>query len=196
MNFNCQKDIWSARQDVDLKKLQQNFEDSWHTLDASTQHHYHAVYDALKDLMPFKNYDVTHDEAMLRARCNIVIESYSSDTSIAFSEKIFRALVLPVPWTLYGGLYSVARLESLGFDCMSDIINHNHYDRLKQIEDKVHIFVWKTLDSLRLLDQMDCKMLADRCRLAAQHNQQLLKDFHQNWPRDFANWLANTAQLL
>lgn len=189
VNFNCQTKFSTSSELIDLTELRQNFKQSWLNLDSQTQRHYQSSFEAIKDLMPVKNYTITHDQAMLRSRCNIVVESYSSDTGIAFSEKIFRALVLPVPWTLYGGLYSIARLQSLGFDCMSDIMDHDHYDRLKQIEDKIHIFIWKTLDMIQRLEKMDQQILAQRCQQAAQHNQALLHNFRQRWPDDFSQWL-------
>ena len=174
--------------DIDFAKLKNNFVEHWNNLSDEDQQIYRASFELLQDKMPLKNYDISHDEIHLRSRCNIIVESYSSDTSVAFSEKIFRALTLPVPWTVYGGYYSVAYLESLGFDCMSDLIGHNHYDRLKEIEDKVHIFVWKTLEGVREITNTDQSIIAERCSRAAAHNQTLLEKFKSTWDRDFKDW--------
>lgn len=184
INFNCQKDFISDKNDIDLNKLKQNFADSWLHLDATQQRVYGSVYDRLLHQMPLKNYNVDHDQALMRASCNIVVESYSSDTSIAYSEKIFRALALPRPWMLYGGRYSVARLESMGFDCLQDIMHHNRYDALKEIEHKIQVFVVQALQNICYLDNLDALWLQQRCQKAALHNQKILWQFRHSWRAD------------
>jgi len=188
VNFNCQKDRIFNPVDLDFARLRQNFVDSWHDLDATQQRVYGSVFDRLKDQMPMKNHDLDHDQALMRSACNIVIESYSSDTGIAFSEKIFRALVLPRPWMLYGGRYSVARLESLGFDCLRDIMRHE-YDALKESENKIHEFVRVSIQRIQELTHLDPAWLRQRCEQAALHNQQLLWQLRHSWHSDLDAWI-------
>lgn len=188
VNFNCQTEFVRSGTDIDPTQLRQNFLDHWQNLSDQDKSIYQSSYDLLREKMPLKNYEISHDEIHLRSWCNIVVESYSSDTTVAFSEKIFRALTLPVPWTLYGGYYSVAFLESIGFDCMSDLIEHNHYDRLKEVEDKVHIFVWMTLKSARENMDRGQEQVGERCLRAADHNRALLDQFRKDWPSDLDQW--------
>ena len=185
VNFNCQKDFLAQATDVSYETLRNNFQKSWHNLIDTDKAIYQSSFELVKDQMPLKNHDLSHDAIHLRSRCNIVVESYSSDTTVAFSEKIFRALCLPVPWTLYAGHYAVAYLESLGFDCMRDVIDHNHYDQLKEIEDRVRVFVWKTLDSAKSINH---DVILQRCIKAAEHNQRLLSEFKSQWKDDFQQW--------
>jgi hypothetical protein len=86
------------------------------------------------------------------------------------------------------GRYGVAYLESLGFDCMRDIIDHNHYDRLKEVENKNNIFVWKSMRVVNDMRTADPVAIGQRCSQAAAHNQALLASFKQRWGRDFDVW--------
>lgn len=188
INFNCQTDFVPDSTHIDFARLQQNFYDHWDHLSDDDRMKYQQCFDLVKDQMPYKNYTIAHDEIHLRSRCNIVVESYGSDTTVALSEKTFRALVLPVPWTVYAGHYAIAFLESLGFDCMSDLINHNHYDQLKEVEDKVHIFIWKSIEYMNQIIRGDHEKTAQRCLQAAEHNRKLLRHFRSTWPNDFERW--------
>lgn len=195
INFNCQDYSYDPRVPT-TEELRECFSLRWPNLSSEDMTKYQSVYDMLEPLMPYKNYELDHEDMHYRSRCNMIVESYGSDTTAAFSEKIFRALQVPAPWTLYGGHYAVAYLESLGFDCMSDIINHNHYDQLKEIEDKARIFIWFSLKWARESLAQDVSQLEDRCRSAATHNQRMLAAYRQTWPQDFADWLVNLDRTL
>jgi hypothetical protein len=87
------------------------------------------------------------------------------------------------------GSYGVAYLESLGFDCMSDMIDHNHYDRLKTVENRIGIFVWKSIsDTSRVLMNGDQDQIRARCIKAATYNRELLKLYKKNWVTEFEQW--------
>lgn len=190
VNFNCQKDN-------SLPTLVDNFDHFYRELSAQDSELWSSSYQTLRPRMPLKNYDLDHTEIFTRSWINVECETYSSDTSSAFSEKIFRLLTMPVPWMAYMGHYGVAYLESLGFDCVHDVINHNHYDRLKEVENKIGVFVWLALKTAReLRDQDAARLLRDRFQQAATHNRALLRSFRQTWPRDFAQWQAQYLPLL
>jgi hypothetical protein len=125
-----------------------------------------------------------------------VTETYSSDNNVAVSEKIFRALVTPVPWTVLSGRYTVAYLETLGFDTLSDLVDHNHYDRLIEVQDKTRIFIWKSLETAKQIKTLDLSVVKDRCLQAAAHNQQLLATMAAEWPSDFDQWRQQLTQTL
>lgn len=196
INFNCQSALLFGPRAPDFQQLRQNFSQHFDDLPQAAREKYRSVFNMLLGIMPYRNYEMDHEMIHTRSRCNIVLESYGSDNTVALSEKIFRALVLPVPWTLYGGHYSVAYLESLGFDCLNDIINHNHYDQLKEIEDKVRIFIWFSLKFAKESATIDQKMLIERGQRAARHNRDLLKSFQLRWAGDFDRWLASLDQRL
>jgi len=119
----------------------------------------------------------------------VVAETYSSDTTVALSEKTFRALCLPVPWMLYSGKHTVAYLNSLGFDVMLDVIEHR-YDSM--IENKTAAYGDKMVDFLfegvEAVERMQAKLPQHRAKQAAATNQQRLIEMKQSWPQDFAQW--------
>ena len=157
---------------------------------------YISTYKNIWSTVPVKNYNIDFETVPYRAWINIIIETYSSDNVISLSEKIFRALITPAPWTVCSGRYTVAYLESLGFDCMSDIIDHKHYDRLKEVEDKMSSSNWKSLEIVKTLKQLGHSTVQDRCIQASIHNQQLLTEMNQRWTTDFSSWLETLPSQL
>lgn len=191
VNFNCQRRS-SAHASITLQAPEtsaQVFRDEWEHFTGDQREKFQPVFKKLESRMPYKNHDLGFDEVHLRSYLNIVLESYSSDNNISVSEKIFRALVTPVPWTVYSGRYTVAWLESLGFDCLGDIIDHNHYDRLKEVEDRPRIFNWKSLETVKELKNLPLEGLKIRCQTAAEHNQHLLIKMAGDWDSDFKAWV-------
>lgn len=159
----------------------ENFRQQWQLLGPVLQQHYQGEYRRLEPKMPFRNHDLTHDQAMQSARLNMVIETYSSDDVISFSEKIFRALVLPCAWTLLGGRFSVQRLRCLGFDVLDDVVDHD-YDIARHTQDKVIRFVRSSQSSITSID-------ANRLLQAAKHNLDLLEKWNSTWQNDLVKWL-------
>lgn len=147
-----------------------------------------ARFTHLANDMPIKNYSIEYDQIHTRSWLNIIVETYSSDNVVALSEKIFRCLVTPVPWIAYSGRYTIARLRSLGFDVLDDIVDHR-YDRLIEAHHKMFEFVQTGCDSINRLKIQDFITLQQRCLMAAQHNQKLLAEMHSCWPADFDKWL-------
>jgi hypothetical protein len=71
---------------------------------------------------------------------------------------------------------------------MSDLIDHNHYDRLKEVENKVGIFIWKSLQVSKELRTADFAQVSLRCQQAAAYNRSLLKLYQANWAQEFDQW--------
>jgi hypothetical protein len=184
INFNCED-----RNHPEYTAAE-SFGQFW-TAFGPTDQKYYSVAAGLIEKMPLKNYDIDFDQVPYRVWINIVLETYKSDNTIALSEKIFRSLVTPAPWTVCSGRYTVAYLESLGFDCMIDIIDHNHYDCLKEVENKQNIFNWKSLEIVKQLKELGVDFVRDRCLRASKTNQQLLKTFQNQWPDDVVRWISN-----
>lgn len=183
VNFNCQINLKLAHTD---EQLRENFR----------QQFYHAyplelpVLEYLCTMMPLKNYEKDFDEIHNHAWINIDVETYSSDNVSALSEKTFRCLTLPVPWAVYGGRYAVARLQAMGFDVMSDVVDHTRYDALLESQNKVHLFVEALADAVAHCKKQNFEQLQQRCKVAAEHNCQLLGSMKQNLVKDLPQWLV------
>lgn len=150
-------------------------------------------FNRLSTQLPYKNHHIEIDEAFYKSILNLVVETYSSDFSIALSEKIFRALVTPRLWAVYSGTYTVAYLKQLGFDVLDDVIGHATYDTLFAGPFKVPNFVILTNPNQSYFDWPAVK---DRCYEAAEHNQNLLAEFKKQWPSDFAEWLPSVVDAI
>lgn len=187
VNFNCQFQFHGDSFKGNDQALEY-FEQHWDYLSDEDKNAWRASYELIKGQVPVKNYSVNHEEIFWRSFLNIECETYSGDNSAAYSEKIFRLLTTPVPWTCYAGRYGIAYLESLGFDCMSDLVNHNHYDCLKEVENKVGIFIWKSLQVSKELRTSDFAQVSLRCQQAANHNRNLLQLYKTGWTQEFAQW--------
>lgn len=191
INFNC----WSWDGDNSTNSGRRaSFEKAWNQMEEKHRQLYLDAYQSTVTFMPMRNHELSVEQANLSAFVNIVMETYSSDTSIALSEKVFRALVTPAPWIVYAGKHTIAYLESLGFDTMRDIVKHD-YDSMSEIKeastpgDKNTEFIFWAFDNYYRLSNMDQTQLKQRCLRAARHNQELLKTMSQSWPADFAQWL-------
>jgi hypothetical protein len=194
VNFNC----WSWNGDNSATQgLQANFDQQFEQLEAQYQDVYRDTYQRVREHMPYRNHPLSQEQAHVSAWMNIVMETYSSDSTIALSEKIFRALCLPVPWAVYSGKHTVAYLHSLGFDVMSDVVQHR-YDGM--IENRTAAYGDKMVDFLfeatETVEQMQANRPWMRAEQAARINQQRLQQMRQQWPVDFAQWWATTVELI
>jgi hypothetical protein len=188
INFNCEDRYNNLNSQDAFAQYRNDFTDE--------DQKFIKTYDRILPLMPLKNYEFEFDSIPYRVWINLILETYSSDNVISLSEKIFRALVTPAPWTVYSGRYTVAYLESLGFDCMSDMIDHNHYDKLKEVENKLRIFNWKSLEIAKELKSLGVEPVRQRCIRASHHNCQLLDKMTHKWPTEFTQWIDNLPSLL
>lgn len=197
VNFNC----WAWDGDnSSTAGLGTNFKQQWSLLDQVQKDAYLDV--MLRDMpaMPWRNHDLDLEPSLCRAWLNLVVETYSSDSVIALSEKTFRALVTPVPWMLYAGRHAVVYLESLGFDCLTDVVPHGYDDRTEiktaDYGDKCVDWFWMAQEVVTDLRSRDFAGLQSRCEQAAQHNRDLLCRLRRQWPQDLAHWLPDVMQQL
>jgi hypothetical protein len=197
INFNCWR--WGGDNESDTG-LTDNFDNQYRELESQ----YHAVYDAtynrLHDTIPYRNHNMSQEQAHVKSWLNIIMETYSSDNTIALSEKIFRALCLPTPWQVYSGRNTVSYLHSLGFDTMQDIVTHKYdmmiENRTAAYGDKMVDFLFEATENVQTLQAQDFDTVASRAQQAAQHNQELLAWMRYNWPRDFARWWPTVLEVL
>lgn len=130
-------------------------------------------------------------QCIIDSNISLISETYTSDSHIVFSEKLFRAIQLPRPWLLYCSPGSIALLKSHGFDVLDDIVDIDydeiveHQQRLLSIMDQLETFVDRnyTAEEYKRFDQ------------AAKHNQQLLLKFATQWPEKFNNVLETIKKL-
>ena len=188
-NFNC-FDPGSANQSVD--DIKTNFLKFWPVL-KQIDPAYELIVQDLIDHLPVRTHQMSIEQVQLSAYLNLVVESYSNDTVVALSEKTFRALATPAPWTLFGSIGTIDRLIELGFDVMSDVIDHSYNtstqpDSFNSIK-KIRTYIDSSIGIYRKLVAMDVQHLKTRCEQAAEHNQQHLANLQKKWPHDFANWL-------
>ena len=120
----------------------------------------------------------TLEQCTIDSNISVVMETYTLDTKIVFSEKIFRALQLPRPWLLYCSPYSIELLKTHGFDVLEDYVDiaydtiTNHWKRMDAILDQLRTFINKKYT----------RRDYERFEQAATHNQQLLAQIAMDWP--------------
>ena len=130
---------------------------------------------------PYNNLTNSLEQSIIDSNISVVLETYISDDHITFSEKIFRALLLPRPWLLYCSSQSVNYLRRYGVDVLDDYVDHSydneivHSSRLLSIIDQLELYVDR---------QYDYNDYA-RFEQAAEHNRNLLLTFAQAWPAKF-----------
>ena len=120
----------------------------------------------------------TLEQCIIDTNVSLILETYTRDDAIVFSEKIFRAIQLPRPWLLYCSPFSIELLRSHGFDVLDDIVDNtydtekNHWMRLDIILDQLETFI----------DRQYTSKDYQRFKQAAKHNQQLLASLLHGWP--------------
>jgi len=196
VNFNAW-DSYGANQNQD--NLKDNFKKYWDQSTKTYENIYGATINQLIEQIPVRNHSKSVEQANLQAWLVPVVETYSGNTTMAFSEKIFRALQTPVPWTVYSATGAVNYLKSLNFDVLDDIVDHS-YNLVVQDSPhghaKITAFISSSIKNAQQLQKMNFEQLKSRCQQAAKHNQSLLADLRQQWPSQFAEWLPNTINKL
>ena len=195
VNFNCQH-RYSDQTWPNIQYTPAAVELHWNSLQKHTKHLYKQTYESVVQNLPMKNYDLEFDLVYTRSWLNIVAETYAYDNSVSLSEKIFRALLTPVPWTVCAGRNTVAYLESLGFDCLRDLVGHDGYDFLLNSDNKIQMVVHCSLEAIKQMKNKDFGSVKSRCQEAARHNYQILKNMQNSWPADFQTWLHNIDRLI
>jgi len=115
------------------------------------------------------------DSAAIASEITLIAESYVSDSVVAFSEKIFRALQTPRPWVLFCSPQSVNVLRENGFDVLDDIVDHS-YDSIVNQE----LRLCKLLDTLSTIVYNK-----ERCEKAVAHNRARLRELETQWESKF-----------
>lgn len=179
--------------------IQDNFARHWDPLALYYSKVYDQFWNELVEALPLRNHNLSIEDAGLKAYLNLVVETYAGNTTITFSEKTFRALVSPAPWTLFAAHGAVSYLQQLGFDVLADIIDHSYDFYTQDIwpgNSKIANYISVSIDNYHRLTQIPLNKLVTRCTKAAYHNQQLLQSMRTKFPSEFACWLPGViAQL-
>lgn len=175
-----------------------NFSKYFEQLDPSLKQRYQDVLH-IKNQLPIRSHDMSIEQAHVSAYVNLVIETYAGNASMAFSEKIFRALVTPAPWTVFSAQHAVSYLKGLGFDVLDDIVDHG-YDSAVHTHpcgiEKIKTYLHHSFNTYQSVQSIPLAELKNRCLQAASTNQQLLAQFKNQWPVDFAKWLQDSIRFL
>lgn len=151
---------------------------------------FEAEHNLMRDRVPFCNFEGDLDQVVVDSCISLVIETYFDwPDTIAFSEKIFRALQLPRPIILYSMPGSVEVLRKYGFDVWDDIIDHAYDVEPDQIQRQIKIL--DQLCQLRDLTYTDQQL--EQFELRAQHNRDLLQKFRLQWPNKLKNTLVQLS---
>jgi len=152
---------------------------------------YRTEHELGKNMIPYNNLTESLEQCIIDSRVSLILETYTSDSHIVFSEKLFRALQLPRPWLLYCSPGSIKYLRNYGFDVLGEYVDHG-YDNIIQHGDRL----------LNILDQLETFQARQyqahdyaRFRQAAEYNQALLKKFEQQWPTKFDSILNEIRKL-
>ena len=174
IGFNClYHDV-----DPDITQRQANF-GQVHT--ECAWHHWNEMHNSLKSSMPML-LDMDPDTGAMRSDITLVVESYVSNTVIAFSEKIFRALQTPRPWILFCSPGSVAVLRNAGFDVMDDVVDHS-YDDIVNVEQRLQAII-KELHKPKYF-------YLPRYKQAVETNQAILDKLKHQWSYKLQSILDN-----
>jgi hypothetical protein len=152
---------------------------------------YQPEHEVGRQLIPYNTVNSTLEQCIIDSCVSVILETYTSDSHIVFSEKLFRAIQLPRPWLLYCSPESVKYLRHYGFDLLDDYVDHaydnitNHGKRLLNILDQLETFQ----------DRQYSDVDYARFQQAAEHNQKLLDNFVQKWPNRFATILDTIKKL-
>tara|TARA_Y100000389_G_C17360968_1_gene463737 strand:- start:61 stop:771 length:711 start_codon:yes stop_codon:yes gene_type:complete len=133
----------------------------------------------------------TLEQCVIDSKISLVIETYTVDTQIAFSEKIFRALQLPRPWLLYCSPHSIALLKTHGFDVLEDYVDIS-YDRVEQHWDRMDLII-NQLETF--INRQYTRRDYERFEQAAVSNQALLEQFARDWPIELENIMLEISTL-
>jgi hypothetical protein len=133
----------------------------------------------------------TLEQCIIDTNISLILETYTRDDAIVFSEKIFRAIQLPRPWLLYCSPHSIALLKTHGFDVLEDYVDIS-YDRVEQHWDRMDLII-NQLETF--INRQYTRGDYERFEQAAVSNQALLEQFARDWPIELENIMLEISTL-
>lgn len=137
-------------------------------------------HDILRDRIPFKNFAMPLEQAIIDSAVTVVIETWFDNNDIfVFSEKIWRSIQLPRPWLLFASQHSVNFLRDLGLDVFDDYVDHSYDEDPDPIMRQM-----KILSQLRSNRSLDSNHLQDLER-RAESNRAKMRSWKGDWPAKY-----------
>ena len=133
----------------------------------------------MRDQVPFINFTNDIDQVIIDSQFSLVIETYfDSPGTIAFSEKIFRAIQLPRPILLYSMPGSVKVLKDYGFELFDDIVDHSYDSEPNAVKRQVMLLDQLCAWQNQSFTEQNLIDFEQRIK----HNKNLLQNLRSQWP--------------
>lgn len=199
INYNA---VTSRSSSIIPHKVKDNFMCMFHTInrELDLKTYPKDFVQHVESLLPIRNHLMSVEDASCNSWLTIVPETYVDDHVIALSEKVFRALVTPVPWVGLMSRNSIKFLENLGFDTMADIVDHSYNsqrvtpDGINMWPTKYKEFVEYADSTLKHLKAQQFNLIRQRAANAANQNRTLLKKLKAQLQKDLDPWLAKVYE--
>lgn len=160
---------------------------SEHLFQTHNKQMFEAEHTQLRDKIPYKNFDISLEDAILDSSKSLVIETFFEPNEyICYTEKTWRAIQLPRPVLLFSAQYAIRYLREWGFDVFDDLVDHS-YD----LEPNHHTRQQMILAQLGTPIEYNPVMFEQR----ALHNRNLLKTYQQQWSHKYKNILSDLAAI-
>lgn len=153
-----------------------------------------------KMLMPIRTHSLTTEQADISSWLTVVMETYLDNDVIALSEKTFRALSTPAPWIGICSRGTIKMLESLGFDTLSDVVDHSYNELTVNISPNQMPTRFKQLIThidytVKDLKSQSFKSLKKRVTQAAEHNRNQLATMKQTLYTELDDWFVKVSEI-
>lgn len=163
---------------------QENFE---YLYQAWNQPQFDKEHIKMRGQIPFKNFNLTLEQAIIDSSKSLVIESFFAPNHyITYSEKTWRAIQLPRPSLWFSSQHAVKYLRDWGFDVFDDVVDHSYDAESDQ-------FVRQQM----ILEQLPVPIKYDAVEFEkrAQHNRDLLKSYRKAWPDRYKKVVDQIAAI-
>jgi len=131
----------------------------------------------LRTQVPIKNFNSSLEQAIIDSKVSVVVETeYNDPNQMFFTEKTFRALLMPRPYIIFTSGHktgAISYLKSLGFETHDDLIDHS-YDQEPDPGARIGMIVHQLLDLECLMYDPELMQILHQ---RAQKNMDLIKKF-------------------
>jgi hypothetical protein len=150
----------------------------------------------LRKKLPYKNFDCTLEDAIIDSKVSVVVETeYPNPGQLFFTEKTFRAILMPRPFLIMASGQKTGGIEylrSLGFDVYDDIIDHS-YDLEPDPVPRMGLILNQLQKNLSgvVFDQKLRRKLHHR----VQHNHDLIRKFRRELSNKYSDLLCFIGKI-
>ena len=153
-------------------------------------HIFQEEHDRIREKVPFCNFTVDLDQAIVDTKISLVLETYFDNPNISFSEKTFRALQLPRPLVMFNYPGAISVLRDYGFDVWDDIVDHG-YDSISDDRRREQMILGEIMRfgpiefSNSQLENFETKAMSNRL---------LLQTLKEKWPERLKSVIETIKQ--